>query len=1044
MSSTSPQPSSSPPKPPVRTKLHLHPSTSTPDNLVFEANALVSSGHTRKAIELYTDVLYDKAPGHIIALLNRSMAYIRERRPELAAVDAYRAASDINSLQGSKRQRTRVRELQVKRYLRLENLNIKLRRDWTVGDQRYIPAPPGTWPKIPLASLVMDMDPENCPVWHEVDMDDIWPRLELRAIYRLCGALFDCRGGAAQEALGLIDDIRHTRTLFDAERKCFTALGDGIVSTVLNVTQVYRQHGKPTDDEHVVLMAIDGVERQRTKPETMLKTRVALVPALQYWADTYEPDLSKPDTHQELKDLVAASSDSCAPFAVDQSSAVLSPKIELRASKDLLPGDPILYERGPWNVTTDPPENALDGWSKTKAGCLRFYCDTCATALLMPEELVAYVLADVSLEPTSGDRAKRILESIAEGGKTIVEGRERRIVWTLSTHITFCDPDHEAMYCCTTCRRKRRVFDLGVHESRIESELRDGKTLTAALPLEHVSHCHPRSLYAHSKTQTLYDLLFLRVYASALNHNQHPLDLVKFLRGGLSPASAHSPDEASSNMLSLTPWSFQNNVVRPVWMINRYHQALMQDPSRYLKQSDGWVINTLLAKIQHSAALSAGAMSAIVYNLDDESKSYCYRGLEPWVSEEYNTVYDSEEAFNEVWVARLDPLVSMIRVADEAKGERPNCWLKYEEGVKVIAGQPDDPSNKKSAAIKEGEVLLRAKPKFLGGSPYDVVPYSQRDPSTKRVRSESPVKRDHGADHETNQVVDEENHGVDDDMPDTEVQSVDLEAAKQPIILDLSDSGSESSNSSDEEMLDILDRESPEGLKPDDEPRPQSPPSSPVDTDSVANLDGQAEPPGKHLEASATPTASVEVDEVDDEEAWEEDAIRKRRLTVKKRRISSTVPRDDNLLAQYRAQEIRMERLPVHRPPRNTLEIRMVKGDIRWSAPTSPQPKAKTPVALHEDSFGDLPVGRIRTTSSTDDVVDMVEEQRKASAAAQAQIVLRSKSMNDLRKGAQKSEHDPWEGPSGSGKGKAVMRGGDAFYTVRDDTADEDLFGREA
>lgn len=880
---------------------------------------------------------------------------------------------------------------------------------------------------MPLASLVMDMDEDDCPVWHNVGIGNISDRLELRAMFRLCGALFYCKGGAAQEALGLIDDIGHTRIMYEPERRCFRELGDGIVDMVTKVMEVYRQDGQETDDEHVVLMPVDGIESLRTKPETMLKTRVTLAPALKYWDDMYEPDFTKSDTHQELGDLVATSSDSCTPAVIDQSSIDLLPRIELRASRDHLPGDPILYDRGPWNVTTSSPENVLDAWHTNKAGRLRLHCDNCATALLMPEDLVAYAIADANLEESSNAGVTRDLKRISNDEEMSKEQREKRIAWSSGTHITFCSPDHEAIYCCTTCRRNRRLYDLGVHESKLELELRNGKALTTASPLENVSPGHPRSFYGHSKTQTLYDLLFLRIYASALNHDKHPLDLVKFLRGGLSPASAHAHDQASDKKPRQIPWSFQNNVVRPIWIIDRYHQAMKQDPVLYLKQSDGWVINTLLAKIQHSVTIGAGAMSAIVYNIDKGSKTYCYRGLERWVGDGYDAVYESEEAFNEVWVGRLDPLVSMIRLADEARGEKPNCWLKYDEGVKIIAGQPDDPSNKKSAAIRQGEPLLRAKPKFLGGSPYEVVPYSQRVPvpSNKLKRSESPVKKDHGADH---------------DMADTVIQSVESEAADQDSTPDSQDDSSDTSNSSDEEMLDILDHDSPDPPGLEGQLRPPSPPSSPVDAEYIANLDGQAEALSRRLEAVPNVPALVADDGDEEEDEWDHVEIQRRRLRQKQRRFSDASPRDDSLMAQYRAAKIRVTKYPVCRPPRDTLEERAIKGDVRRSAPTSPQVGGRSSVALQDDAFGDLPLGQILTSAFKGEK----KEERLEAPVALRPKKLETRSITDVRRGTPPAEHDPSEGSSSGRKGKAVMRGGDALYTVCDGASDEETFKSEA
>ncbi|KAL8747329.1 MAG: hypothetical protein Q9184_007620 [Pyrenodesmia sp. 2 TL-2023] len=887
----------------------------------------------------------------------------------------------------------------------------ELGRDWTQGKKRYIPGPATAWPSRALASIVINTEDEDCPVWHEVGIEHILPKLELRAIFRLSGALFNMKGGVAQEAAGLLDDMASRCRMFEPEKACFKDLGDGIALAVSAFKDRFRLTAKETEDEHVMLLSVNGVDTAKTTPNAMLKTRASLAPAVQYWDDKYEPDFTKPSTYQELSDLISASSDSCVPLVSDRSSIGLSPKTELRASKDHQPGDPILYERRSWGVSTCMPEEVMDAWEKNKAGYLRLYCDTCATALLMPEDLVAYVLAEGSRGKSSTKQEMHDLRRTVNYPNMSDEQQGKRVEWSFRTHISMCSPEHEAIYCCTTCRKHRRAFDFGVHDSNIEMELRNGKLKTVEMPLENVRYCHPRSLYCHSKTQTLYDLLFLRIYASAVNEDEHPLELVKFVSGELSLPSAHTPNNPNNPQPNQIPWSFQNNIARPIWIIHRYHESLDQDPFCYLKQSDGWVINTLLAKIQRSATIAAGAMSAVILNIEKLEKTYCYRGLEPWVSDKHETIYESEEQFNDVWVARLDPLVSMIRVADEAKGEKPNCWLKYEEGVRVIAGQPNDPPNKKGFAIKQGEVLLRARPKFLGGSPYEVTRHTQRDPKPKvrpasPEKSSSPVQEDHhtgesgahradradrdverGGDHCQEQGEDHRNkssgdpsedpgedHDGDQTMPDAVVESTEPLSADEPTLPDAAEveAGSESSSKSDEEMLDILDRDSNspietsgEGAKPRGKGLPSSQPSSPVETSfkglptsrTIANLDGQAESIGTPIKSLSPPPAEepeegeIEVDE------WEEVDIIKRRLGTHRRRLSGYPDRPPDTV-DYRTVDIR--RAEGYWPPRNSLHMR--RG-IHLRLPTRPRqlsrPSTPQPRRLGRSSTPGSPPGRL-------------------------------------------------------------------------------------
>ncbi|KAL9008596.1 MAG: hypothetical protein Q9173_006295 [Seirophora scorigena] len=1118
-----PSPPSSPPPPPSQARFRLSESSPSPrppsspapmqdiranpaqhsesiDELLFQANALLSFGNSRQAIQLYTKVLYEKAPGHIVAFLNRSMAYIHQQRPELAAADAYRAAVAINAAMDAEPQKFLPRALETKRYLRLEGLCIQLGRDWTHRDRRYLPAAAGTWVKQPLASLVMDMDEDDCPVWGDLDFEDILPRFELRAVYRLCGALYTCNGGAAQEAAGLIDDIANTHKMYGPEGACFRYLGNAIVQSMTAVIVNSRKDRQETDDEHVVLTTLNGIKIPRLKPEDIFKRRVTMIPALQYWNDPYEPDFRNRYTHRDLSSMVTGASDSCVPIAFDQSGAGLQARIGLHASRDHLPGDHILSDCGSWNVTTDTGKDFMDAWRKGQADYYRLYCDVCATALLLPDALLTYVTGDAFLTGASKVEARRCLEDL---DKEILddEQREKRISWALGTHVTWCTNDHPVIYCCSTCRRKSRVFDAGLHGSKIELTVRSDKIPPTASSLENTYLAHPRSLYAHSKTQTLYDLLFLRIYASALNQDKHPLELVKFLRAGLSQPRARTQNSRTP----LVPWSFHNNVVRPIWMINQFHQSLNQDPFRYLRQSDGWVINTLLAKIQGSTTIAAGAFSAIMYKVNEEEKSYYSRGLDPWVRDQGEAVYESDEAFKEVWVARLDPLVSLIRVADEAKDEKPNCWLKYEEGVRVIAGQPDDPPDKQEVAISMGESLLRAKPKFLGGNPNDVISYSQREsaPPIKAVRSESPDRSAYVKDHP---------------MTDVGSETVEPKEADKPAVPETRAASAESMGTDDTEMLDFLDSHSPEeaaaevvprslnvtreapaaagkfadvvkktptgaaktseviGKAPDATPevRPSSTPSSPVKSDDVVNLEGHAEEFTKRPKAISSPPARQEDDGDEDDEvqaAWDQDDIFKSRLSFKKRRFSNPVPRDDGWMAQYRAGEVRVRRR--FHSPTNSLVTRARMDGVQSMASSgeflhqprarspSPTPRARTPPPAAEEGQrgfflqqpratspspplsdesrrGELPFGQMLNSSMQG---SMLGEGTEIPVVAEAPRRLEMRSITDIRRGTPGPEHDVEAGKlSSKEKGKTVMRGGDALYFVRDGVTDETVF----
>lgn len=67
-------------------------------DVMFRANLALLQGNAGEAIQKYTEVLYKLSPGHVCALLNRSMAYVEWEYYELAVVDAYRACVAVNEL----------------------------------------------------------------------------------------------------------------------------------------------------------------------------------------------------------------------------------------------------------------------------------------------------------------------------------------------------------------------------------------------------------------------------------------------------------------------------------------------------------------------------------------------------------------------------------------------------------------------------------------------------------------------------------------------------------------------------------------------------------------------------------------------------------------------------------------------------------------------------------------------------------------------------------------------------------------------------------
>ncbi|KAL8979760.1 MAG: hypothetical protein Q9177_006054 [Variospora cf. flavescens] len=276
---------------------------------------------------------------------------------------------------------------------------------------------------------------------------------------------------------------------------------------------------------------------------------------------------------------------------------------------------------------------------------------------------------------------------------------------------------------------------------------------------------------------------------------------------------------------------------------------------------------------------------------------------------------------------------------------------------------------------------------------------------------------------------------------------------------------------------------------------PSPPLWSPVNTDSVVDLDGQAEslkerpeaiantassPPDEideveealereaeanipallgnldeeeetlDDEAIAKPAASMpdEIDEV--EEAWDRDDVYKSRISFQKRRFSSPIPRDNGLMAQYRAGAIRVNRRSYS--PTNSLVVRMRMGGAQSiAAPKFPtlehrarspspstrearrgaflqQPRAESPPppVSNESRSGKSPFS---PTFNPNVPGSMLGEGMEILVAAQTSRPLEMRGITDVRKRTPEPEVDVESGEASSKdeKGKTVVRGGDAL-----------------
>lgn len=93
------------------------------------------------------------------------------------------------------------------KYINAERLHVGANDDWTKAAQRNIGE---GWAKSPLASILVTATPEVRIPPFGTSRNTLARALEIRATYRLCGALFMVGDGARRDALDLIEDMKCT------------------------------------------------------------------------------------------------------------------------------------------------------------------------------------------------------------------------------------------------------------------------------------------------------------------------------------------------------------------------------------------------------------------------------------------------------------------------------------------------------------------------------------------------------------------------------------------------------------------------------------------------------------------------------------------------------------------------------------------------------------------------------------------------------------------------------------------------------------------
>lgn len=651
----------------------------------------------------------------------------------MAVVDAYRAGIAANEMrtinvdiQDPELKRIAATRLaRIGKYFRAEIMHVNGGASWTLPDFSNIGK---GWEALPLASIVLSHGEAKIST---SDRAQLCHALEMRAIFRMSGALMCCGGGAISDGLGLISDALMRCNPTSVEISCFNALGGEAMKCIEHIMEDEEAReknslGKMTDED-------DITSASQPPLKDLMKTKVTMVRREVY---PWKRLGASPSVTNELSEMVRQhTSNLVVPCTTRPTQEGLTPAVELCARRDIYPGEEILSETNCWHVTT--------GISKVVCQCQVsyetteksiYYCNTCAAAL---KPASSDHNTSCSLFLSASDSTHPSLENgttVATSATSAPSSPPPSLPSTASPPYILASLPSQAdetppfnpeffekrgapiIHCSPVCRELAEPFSETCLRTNLQRNICESFPKHTEDPLANVHPLHPRSLYNHPKVQCIYDLLLVRTLITALNTNTNPLRLpsTKTWNGAFNIPQPKDHAHAFGNAKRSLPWSFTANVVRPIQYINQLFQFSSQgskDPFENLEMYDGWVLNTLLAKIMQETRIATGPvlekvldgveMGAWLRSVGTNHQSFAGSAMN--INNE-SAGSDSKDACEDVWVGRIHPLFNMIRVVDASIGEKANVIVKEAEGITCVAtGIPRE----WEPCIKAGEVILR-------------------------------------------------------------------------------------------------------------------------------------------------------------------------------------------------------------------------------------------------------------------------------------------------------------------------------------------------
>ena len=352
-----------------------------PEHFCFRGNEELANNRPQVAIKYYTHVLHELCPGHICALLNRCLAYVLLGYPELAVYDAYAAVTlayqcrDLWAptngplIADTLKYATAEREAAVGgtwRWLDEDATNVG--SDWMTAPlaamlliPHFAPSPDDPPPPanlVPSPPPMPSVEEEQAtpspilpPTPQVLRMMDMFRKLEIMAMWRLIGSLRQCGCGALSDALAMVDDVKRKFRLSANDQRYFDNMGDLIMREVQA-----NYEGDPINTE------------------ILMSTKMTMVNRVVYPWNKHEPDV---DTFTDLG--IAPNPEGAQslekPYAIRRKPADSSHAACLRlvAARDIFPGELVLIQTHPLQVTTKPP---------AKSESETYHCDACAGIMI--------------------------------------------------------------------------------------------------------------------------------------------------------------------------------------------------------------------------------------------------------------------------------------------------------------------------------------------------------------------------------------------------------------------------------------------------------------------------------------------------------------------------------------------------------------------------------------------------------------------------------------------------------------------------------------